>query len=227
MYYLDPQRGRRRRAHLRNQASYSVSQANRAALGATLSALKGLSATCIDSLSKLRHRWVSDETLEQRVRSQLEQHVSHPSSIRIVAKSGRVTLSGRILRDEIDQFVSAVQSIHGVQSVENALDAFDRAARESQSRGSSSEDGPDGANRRRWSPAARIVAGAAGAALMANCLSRRSPLAILLGSCGFGLCTRAATNQQTGQILGSLGKAAGDGAQHVFARRAPVDQVVD
>ncbi|HMC12499.1 MAG TPA: YtxH domain-containing protein, partial [Pirellulaceae bacterium] len=43
----------------------------------------------------------------------------------------------------------------------------------------------------KWSPGPRLLTATCGTALIANCLARRTPGAILLGTLGFGLFTRA------------------------------------
>ena len=125
MYLCDPERGHRRRAQLRDQARHSMGKANQAAMLAARDAANRMYGNLAEAASSLWRKQVSDEVLEERVRSKLGRYVSQPSSVRVAARRGRVTLSGRILRNELDHFVSAVQSIHGVQSVENELDALD------------------------------------------------------------------------------------------------------
>lgn len=43
----------------------------------------------------------------------------------------------------------------------------------------------------KWAPGPRLLAATCGTALMANCLIRRTPSAVILGTLGFGLFTRA------------------------------------
>jgi hypothetical protein len=52
-----------------------------------------------------------------------------------------------------------------------------------------------------WSPATRLVAGVAGGALTAYGVTRRSPLAALVGAVGLGLLARAVTNKPLRQLL--------------------------
>ncbi len=54
----------------------------------------------------------------------------------------------------------------------------------------------------RWSPAVRLVAGVAGGALAAYAVTRRSPLAALLGAAGLGLLARAVTNKPVFPLAG-------------------------
>lgn len=53
----------------------------------------------------------------------------------------------------------------------------------------------------RWEPAMRLVAGVAGGALVAYGVTRRSPLAALVGAAGLGLLARAVANKPLRQLL--------------------------
>jgi uncharacterized membrane protein len=84
-----------------------------------------------------------------------------------------------------------------------------------------------------WSPTARLAAGSAGAALLAACLAKRTPEAILLGAVGFGLAVRAVTNlsanrlasRLTGQALGRCGRDGHTKGQRRTTTHAPADEV--
>lgn len=56
-----------------------------------------------------------------------------------------------------------------------------------------------------WSPAIRLAAGVAGGTLVAYGVTRRSPLAALLGAAGVGLLARAVANKPLRQLFGALG----------------------
>jgi osmotically-inducible protein OsmY len=114
MYMLDPDRGARRRALVRDKL---VSAAHKTAdgLGATTRDLRnravGLAA---QSRSVLGGAEATDEVLRERVRSKMGRVVSHPSSIEVTANGGRVTLRGPILAREVDELLSCVSSVEGV-----------------------------------------------------------------------------------------------------------------
>src|SRR5918992_5550350 len=101
MYMLDPDRGRRRRALVRDKLA-SAANKTPDALGATARDLRnrarGLAA---QTRSMFAHEDVSDEVLVARVRSAMGRVVSHPSSIEVAAKQGRVTLRGPVLAHEV------------------------------------------------------------------------------------------------------------------------------
>ncbi|HEU4477170.1 MAG TPA: hypothetical protein VFR80_01550, partial [Pyrinomonadaceae bacterium] len=98
MYLFDPDRGKRRRALLRNKAVHISRIANDAA-GKTRRDLRNhlrgtlaeLEAVFIDNGP------VSNDVLAARVRSKLGRVVSHPSAIEVKAVDGLIILTGQIL----------------------------------------------------------------------------------------------------------------------------------
>src|SRR5438045_2856973 len=67
-----------------------------------------------------------------------------------------------------------------------------------------------------WSPAAKLIAATCGTALMANCLAKRTPSAILLGTLSFGLFARSMESGPTGVHI-----------QRTMEINAPVDKVYE
>ena len=127
MYILDPDRGRRRRALARDKVSRSA-HVTADKFGATRRDLsqraRGVAARVRGSFS---HEDVGDEVLVERVRAQLGRLVSHPRAIEVSAESGRVTLSGPILRSEVADLINGVESVRGVREVVNALHEHESA----------------------------------------------------------------------------------------------------
>jgi uncharacterized membrane protein len=153
--------------------------------------------------SAIAPQLVPDEVLVERVRSKLGRCVSHPASIEVSAHDGRVALSGSILASEVHHVVSAVEGIRGVIGVSNSLNVNEESEHVAESQGGTLRQGETAEfAHRRWSPATRMAAGAAAAALMVNCLARRTPIAVLAGTFGFGLSLRALTNLETKRLLG-------------------------
>ncbi len=71
MYYLDPERGHRRRSLLRDQTRHSMGKANQAAMLAARDAANRVYGRIAEAASSLRRKPVSDDVLEERVRSKL------------------------------------------------------------------------------------------------------------------------------------------------------------
>ncbi len=141
MYVLDPERGKKRRATVRDKA---LSGANRA--GSRLAArsrdvanrARGVAAE-IGSLTKSGE--TNDQVLEERVRAELGRVVARPSSIEVGALAGTVVLSGAVRADEVDDLLSAVRGVAGVEDVENRLEVYE-TSEEVRSRAGSIESEP-------------------------------------------------------------------------------------
>lgn len=199
MYLFDPDRGRRRRAQLRDQLT---SAARRAGCRANLAArdlshrARGLVAEAHSWLSADDHP--SDRVLADRVRAAIGRAVSHPHAIQVDANDGRVTLGGPILADEVPSLLDCVSAVRGVGGVEDRLEVHEEAGTLSALQGGRVPRNAPA----KWSPATRMLACAVGCGLMVNCLARRTPGAALLGTAGFGLFLRALTNRELTRLTG-------------------------
>jgi hypothetical protein len=106
---------------------------------------------------------VSDDIVVHRVRTKMGRVVSHPRAISVSASGGNVTLSGNVLKSEIEALLSCVSKVRGVNGVENRLDVRDEAGSEPSLQGESETE--RSAWQRAWAPATKIAAGATGGAL--------------------------------------------------------------
>ena len=117
MYVLDPDRGRRRRALVRDMATHLVHTTDDA-LGTTWrdvrNRMRGLAA---EATTLFTRETVSDEVLVERVRARLGRVVSHPHAIAVTAEHGRVTLRGPIFAHEVDPLLKCVYTVRGVAGV--------------------------------------------------------------------------------------------------------------
>jgi len=203
MYFFDPDRGRRRRALVRDQF-----------VGTANSLQCFLDTACRDLENRVqgwKAEWESifdtgipdDRVLCERVRSKLGRYVSHPRAIEVTAEQGHVTLTGPILADEVPGLIAAVRSVRGVKSVSNQLEVHaDRANIPALQGGGPRMGEPFEFMQSNWAPATRLVAGAIGTTLMLNCLVKRSFTSTALGLVGFGLLARASTNVPASQLVG-------------------------
>jgi len=69
----------------------------------------------------------SDRMLKVRVRSIVEQQVSHPAAVVLDEKDGVVTLGGAILASELAELLAAVEAVSGVQGILNHLEVHENA----------------------------------------------------------------------------------------------------
>ncbi|MDQ3686437.1 MAG: BON domain-containing protein [Acidobacteriota bacterium] len=127
MYILDPDRGSRRRALVKDKIA-SAANKTPEALGATSRDLtnrgRGLAASVKSIFTSAD---ASDELVVKRVRSRIGRVISHPGSIEVTADQGRVTLGGPILASETDDLLSTVRKVRGVKGVDNRLEVHEQA----------------------------------------------------------------------------------------------------
>lgn len=201
MYLLDPDRGSRRRALVRDQLVHGANTTGDA-LGTAARDLgnraRGLAA---ETRSRFRHEPVTDETLVARVRSELGRVVSHPGALIVTAHDGRVTVSGPILASESDRALSCIRSVHGVESVDDRLEAH-RTAGDVPALQGGRQARRESVLAEPWTPAARLLVGAAGTALLAAAAKSRGSAGAALGLAGLGLLTRASTDRDLRQLVG-------------------------
>jgi hypothetical protein len=121
MFLLDPARGARRRAILRDKMT-SASRRTVEAAGATF---RDLSNRFEGVQSRTRNLFAADAVdnaaLAERVKSALGRVTAHHRAISVLASDGWVTLYGDVLESERRSIISAVERIRGVAGVENNL----------------------------------------------------------------------------------------------------------
>jgi BON domain-containing protein len=127
MYFLDPQRGRRRRALVRDKLVHS-SRVSTDALGAAGVDLgHRVTGLVARARSVLTRKPVDDSVLVERVRAKLGRTVSHPHAISVVSTDGVVRLHGPVLQSEIQRLIRTITRVRGVHRVINQLDAHSSA----------------------------------------------------------------------------------------------------
>ncbi|WP_433166984.1 BON domain-containing protein [Kribbella sp. CA-247076] len=116
-YLLDPERGRARRAKIRDKSA-------RAAHG--MDGLTGVSrdltnrgrGMAMAARYRFTGRTADDAVLHDRVRAELGRCVSHPHALQVRVDGGSVTLVGDVLADEEKMAKHAVKRIPGVKNVD-------------------------------------------------------------------------------------------------------------
>lgn len=203
MYLFDPQEGDRRRALVRDQLA-RLRNKTRDATGATARDVRHRARGVVAEIrGRFTEGQVDDGVLAERVRSKLGRVVSHPRALDVTATQGRVTLSGPILRDEVDPLLAALRRVRGVREVENRLDVHESADGVPALQGGARRSGERMAVMQEvWAPATRALAGSAGGALALYGAARRDGPGALLALGGFGLLVRALTNLDVGRLLG-------------------------
>lgn len=130
-YFFDPDRGRRRRVMFMDQMSRRVRETivwwekKQRHLGHVVEGLPYR----FGRLWFRSQEVVDDERLVQRVRARIGRVIRHPGSVSVVARDGRVTLSGPIMADEIERVLRCARTVPGVRHVDNAMTPYSRGAR--------------------------------------------------------------------------------------------------
>src|SRR5687768_17465265 len=113
MFLLDPDRGKRRRALLRDKCAWSARKTGEAAQ-VTARDLRNRAQGIASSVqSTFRSEPVDDQKLTERVRSKLGRVVSHPHAIGVTVLDGVVTLSGPILTEEVPYLLAEANRVSG------------------------------------------------------------------------------------------------------------------
>jgi uncharacterized membrane protein len=225
MYLTDPDRGKRRRALLRDRSvramnglSCFLDKAQRDAANRA----EGVFST-VGAL--FRNRPVSDYVLLQRVRSRLGRAVSHPHAIEVNCNGGRIVLKGPVLDHEVPRLMRCVRAVPGVMGVENKLDVHHSSENISSLQGGVRRESRSEIMQQNWTPSLRIAAAAAGGTLISYGLVKGGPLGVASGAAGAALLGRAVFNREFRDIVG-----VGDGTRAVECDKtihiqAPVEEV--
>ena len=166
MYLFDPDRGRRRRALLRDRL-VRLSHMSRHELQLEARDLANRTRGLVASaLRRIPAPPPSDDVLVARVRARIGHVVSHPHAIQVKARDGHVDLQGTIDAGEVEECIASCAHVRGVLSVTTELDAHEPTeVPERPSVGS-----------RHWKPAVRLLAAAGGTlgiALVGRAIRRR------------------------------------------------------
>jgi uncharacterized membrane protein len=226
MYFLDPNSGRRRRARTRDKVVHAARVVN-----------EGAKVTARDTVHRAQGAWaeakrlfvrddgeVGDGVLVGRVRAELGRVVSHPHAIEATAAGGHVTLLGPVLSYEVRPLLKAVRRVPGVRAVSDQLTVYNEPEHVPSLQGGEPRTGERfELMQENWSPAARVIVGGTGAALMLAATQARGGLGALLGVSGGALLARAATNRDLASLLG-FGER-GITVQKTIHVAAPVEQV--
>lgn len=226
MYFLDPEKGHRRRTLIRDQLVHLMHQMDDAAGTAARDLGNRTRGVAAEARSRLRSGSADDTVVEARVRSELGRLVSHPGAIHVMVQDGRATLSGPVLAGEVDALLKGVAGVRGVKDVENMLQVH---------RTPGDIPGLQGEGRRRapraalmqenWAPATRLLVGALGGVMALSGKAGKGPLGTLAGLAGLGMLARAATNMDTGRLLGVGSGRRGVDLHKTVNVDAPVEEV--
>lgn len=225
MFFLDPEKGRRRRALVRDQAIKASSSVRSFVDNGKRDLVHRGSVATGRLRALITKRAASDPVLVDRVRSKMGHYVAHPSAIEVTASGGEVTLSGAIPAHEHDGLIDGVSRVAGVTAVFDGLTVYERAEGISELSGGSRARNE--AAQETWAPGTRLVSSAAGTTLTLYALARRSRFAGFVAlATGVALIARSATNKPLAKLAGMRGYKGID-VQKTIHIDAPVEEVFE
>ena len=127
MYILDPDRGARRRALLRDKCARASNKTQEYVGKMSRDLGNRAQGLVAETKNLFRHEDVPDEVLVQRVKAELGRHPVHDRAVTVAADRGRVTLTGPALASEVEAIVAAAGSVRGVSEVVNQLEVHEQA----------------------------------------------------------------------------------------------------
>jgi uncharacterized membrane protein len=228
MYVLDPDRGKRRRAQVRNKVRHLANRTNDVIGKTSRDFANRVNGLVAEAGSLFKCGEAVDQVIAARVRSKLGRLVSHPSSIAVEATDGKVVLSGPVLAHEVDGLIKNVSAIKGVTGVEDRLEAHEKAGNVPGLQGGRANLGQRWAlAQANWSPTSRMLMGVAGGALVVYGAKRRGVLGAAAGPLGIGILSRALTNLEMKRLVGiGAGRRAVD-IKKTINIAAPVEELFE
>lgn len=226
MYLLDPDKGRRRRALIRDQGVKAMSNVRDMIDAASRDLANRGAGVGGRTRSLFWRRKATDDVLVERVRAKMGRYVSHPHSIEVTASDGQVVLSGAILRHEHMGLLAGVRAVPGVMDILDQLTVYDSAEGVSELQGGRPRPGERmELFQENWAPGTRLIAGTAGTTLALYALRGGLP-GLLLGAAGALILLRSTMNKPLRELAG-MGGRKGIDIQKTININAPVDQVFE
>jgi osmotically-inducible protein OsmY len=130
MYLFDPDRGRRRRALIRDQVVHranGIEELRQSVTSQGRHLRNRARGAIVETRSRFRREEVDDRVLEARVRAELGRLVPEPAAVSVSAEHGRVTLRGTVPERLMNHLVDGVQNVAGVHDVISRLETKENA----------------------------------------------------------------------------------------------------
>jgi uncharacterized membrane protein/osmotically-inducible protein OsmY len=220
-YFLDRERGKQRRKAFSKNAGRLAERATKGVADLH----HRLQGKAIEAWHGLHPDPPSDRVLEQRIRARMGRIVAHPRGIHVVSDRGVITLWGAADANEIRRLVNMVETMPGVAEVINHLEPHE-------ARGPAAQESPTLKQARHetmlnCSPAARVCAGTAGAALAVYGWKRRDPLGISLSLLGAGIAAASTLEKNVHSILAFSEDCPGFELEETIRINAPISDLYE
>lgn len=203
MYFLDPVRGRRRRARIVE----AVHHAEKRELELLGKAARDAKHRVHGLTERVKHRPspdVPDQVIIDRVRSRLGRVCSHPRAIDVVVVDGKALLRGAIFAHEAPKVVAVTRSTPGVRTVIDRLERHATAGRIPSLQGEGRLASKAKANQSHvWNPTEQVSATGGGLLLLLyGTLLKRGLVGTLISAGGLALALRGTLNKPMNEVLG-------------------------
>jgi BON domain-containing protein len=121
MFLLDPDRGRGRRALVTDRILSAGRHAGED-VGAKARHLRNRARGVVaEARSRMHAHTEDDDTIAERVRTEMSRVVNRPGAVVVQVEDGVVTLSGELLEQEREDLIAAARKVRGVRDLEDRL----------------------------------------------------------------------------------------------------------
>lgn len=170
MFLLDPDRGARRRALIRDKAARAANKTTDGLEAMTRDVANRTRGVAANLRARFDDNTPDSRKLVERVRAELGRAVSHPRAVDVVIlHEGCVCLTGPILASEADDALAAIAGVRGVKTVEDNLERHDTAEGVPALQGGRIRTGRRASlSENAWSPATRWMLALTGTAVAAG-----------------------------------------------------------
>ena len=219
MYFLDPVRGRRRRARVVEAATHAR-RVERQLVGKAVRDAQQRARGLGERVKHPLAAEVPDDVLQGRARAALGRILSHPGAIEVAVDGGCAILRGPILESEADAALRCIGKIPGIRSVEDRLERH-----EGSDVPALQGEGRVARPRQAWPPAAQLGAIGGGLALASyGLVLRRGLPGALLAGAGAALALRGGFNRP---LRGLFDRRGGVTVQKTITVHAPIERVFE
>jgi uncharacterized membrane protein len=202
MYFADPDRGRRRRALVRDSCAHAAFNLQRFG-GRFRRDLENRLQGAIAEHRDIEEEPVSDSILKQRIRTALGRVLSHPKAVQVSCTTGKVYLAGWVFTDEVDPLNQTVRAISGVKEVLTFVNTTDHPEHVVALQGGRKRQSFFKVLQESWSPTLRVLAGCAGSGLLLYGAKNRKSIGKAAVVNGALLLARSILNAPVSRILGA------------------------
>jgi uncharacterized membrane protein/osmotically-inducible protein OsmY len=225
MYILDPDRGRRRRAMVRDQIIQALHETGDALDAGVRDLNNRAFGAVFNMFSFLLPSRTSDSVLTERIRATLGRCVAFPHAIQVAVTNGHVTLSGHVLRQDVDRLTNSVKKMKGVKGVTDTLTVHEKPGETPDMMGRPRPVHDRAPLERRWTPATRLGVTAAGAFLALYGLKRRGLTGFGFGMVGLSMVAKGLKKPLAHSFSANSEFERGVDLQKTINIDAPLDRV--